>query len=57
VNPAVALVLGIWLLSEPLTTGALVGFPLIVVGCALATRATAAPTVDEEVLAEPVVRS
>ena len=57
VNPAVALLLGIWLLSEPLTLGALVGFPLIVVGCALATRATAAPTVDEEVLAEPVVRS
>ena len=57
VNPAVALVLGIWLLSEPLTLGALVGLPLIVVGCALATRATAARAVDDEVLAEPVVRS
>ena len=57
VNPAVALLLGIWLLSEPLTLGALVGLPLIVAGCALATRATVASTVDEEVLAEPVVRS
>ena len=57
VNPAVALLLGIWLLSEPLTLGALIGFPLIVAGCALATRATALRTVDEDVLAEPVVRS
>ena len=57
VNPAVALLLGIWLLSEPLTLGALVGFPLIVAGCALATRATVSRTVDEDVLAEPVVRS
>jgi len=57
VNPAVALLLGIWLLSEPLTRGALVGFPLIVAGCVLATRATAAPSADEQALAEPVVRS
>ena len=57
VTPAVALLLGIWLLSEPLTLGALVGLPLIVAGCALATRATVASTVDDEVLAEPVVRS
>jgi drug/metabolite transporter (DMT)-like permease len=57
VNPAVALLLGIWLLSEPLTLGALVGFPLIVAGCVLATRATAAVAAAEEALAEPVVRS
>lgn len=56
VNPVVALVLGIWLLSEPLTLGALVGFPLVLVGCVLATRATPAATVDEEVLTEPVAR-
>ena len=56
VNPAVALVLGITLLGEPLTLGALVGFPLVLVGCVLATRATVAPTVDEELLAEPVGR-
>jgi drug/metabolite transporter (DMT)-like permease len=57
VNPAVALLLGIALLGEPLTLGAVVGFPLILVGCLLATRATAARTVDEEVLAEPVARA
>lgn len=56
VNPAVALLLGIWLLGEPLTPGALAGFPLVLVGCVLATRATRAATVDEEVLAEPVGR-
>lgn len=56
VNPAVALVLGIALLGEPLTLGALVGFPLILVGCVLATRATVAATVDEEVLSEPLAR-
>lgn len=56
VNPAVALLLGIVLLSEPLTLGAVVGFPLVLLGCVLATRATLAPTVDEEVLREPVGR-
>jgi hypothetical protein len=43
-------------LGEPLTVGALVGFPLILVGCVLATRAPVASTVDEEVLAEPLAR-
>ena len=38
VNPAVALVLGIVVLGEPLTLGALVGFPLVLAGCLLATR-------------------
>ncbi|MCW2680035.1 MAG: cyeA [Frankiales bacterium] len=56
VNPAVALLLGIVLLSEPLTPGAVVGFPLVLLGCVLATRPTAASTVDEEVLGEPVAR-
>lgn len=56
VNPAVALLLGIVLLGEPLTLGALVGFPLVLVGCVLATRASAARTVDEELLTEPVGR-
>jgi drug/metabolite transporter (DMT)-like permease len=62
VNPAVALVLGITLLGEPLTLGAVVGFPLVLVGCVLATRATRAvvpvgDTVDEEALGQPVARS
>ena len=56
VNPAVALLLGIVLLDEPLTLGALVGFPLVLVGCLLATRRSAAASVDEQVLAEPVAR-
>ncbi len=56
VNPAVALLLGIALLDEPLTLGAVVGFPLVLLGCVLATRATTAATVDAEVLGEPVGR-
>ncbi|MCW2616757.1 MAG: cyeA, partial [Frankiales bacterium] len=57
VNPAVALALGIVLLSEPFTAGAAVGFPLVLAGCVLATRRSAPPApVDEQVLAEPVAR-
>ena len=37
-NPAVALLLGVTLLNEPLTVGAVVGFGLILVGSVLATR-------------------
>lgn len=40
VNPAVALLLGILLLSEPFTLGAAIGFPLVLVGSVLATRRT-----------------
>jgi drug/metabolite transporter (DMT)-like permease len=43
VNPAVALVLGVLVLDEKLTLGILVGFPLILLGCVVATRRTAAP--------------
>lgn len=42
VNPAVALVLGVALLGEPLTLGAGVGFVLILLGSYLATRRAAA---------------
>lgn len=38
VNPAVALALGVVLLGEPFTVGAVVGFLLIVLGLLLATR-------------------
>lgn len=41
VNPAVAVALGIVLLSEPFTLGTAVGFPLVLAGCVLATRRTA----------------
>jgi drug/metabolite transporter (DMT)-like permease len=37
-NPAVAIALGVVLLGEPLTTGILVGFPLVILGSVLATR-------------------
>jgi drug/metabolite transporter (DMT)-like permease len=43
VNPAVALTLGVLVLSEPLTVGLLVGFPLVLAGSALATRRVAQP--------------
>ena len=38
VNPAVAVLLGGLLLDEPFTLGLAVGLPLILLGCALATR-------------------
>jgi uncharacterized membrane protein len=36
-NTAIAVVLGISVLNEPLTAGIIVGFPLVLVGCILAT--------------------
>ena len=42
VNPAVALVLGVVLLGEPMTVGLGLGLPLVLVGVALATRRPAA---------------
>lgn len=41
INPAVALALGVVVLDEPLTTGMVVGFPLVLAGSWLATRAAA----------------
>lgn len=38
INPAVAVVLGVLFLSEPITAGLLVGFPLVIAGSYLATR-------------------
>lgn len=38
INPAVAVVLGVVILSEPITAGLLIGFPLILLGSFLATR-------------------
>jgi len=42
VNPAVAVALGIALLGEDFTRGTAVGFPLVLLGCILATRRTRA---------------
>ena len=46
INPAVAVVLGVLVLSEPITLGLVIGFPLILLGSYLATRK--APTFESE---------
>ena len=43
INPAVALGLGILFLDERFTVGIAVGFPLVLLGCFLATRSTKVP--------------
>jgi drug/metabolite transporter (DMT)-like permease len=43
VNPAVALALGVLLLHEPLTAGAVIGFVLIIAGSYVATRRPVVP--------------
>jgi drug/metabolite transporter (DMT)-like permease len=51
VNPAVAVSLGILLLDEPFTIGVALGFPLVLLGCWLATRGAHEPVVPA--VAEP----
>ncbi len=46
INPAVAVILGVLVLSEPITLGLIIGFPLILLGSFLATRK--APTFESE---------
>jgi drug/metabolite transporter (DMT)-like permease len=46
INPAVAVVLGVLILSEPITLGLIIGFPLILIGSYLATRK--APAFESE---------
>jgi drug/metabolite transporter (DMT)-like permease len=53
-NPAVAVVLGIAVLGEPLTVGTLVGFPLVLLGCALATRRSRTQAEDRPATPVPV---
>ncbi|WP_327094914.1 DMT family transporter [Nocardia vinacea] len=54
INPAVAILLGVTLLDEPLTVGMGIGFPLVILGSILGTtRARAA----EEPAATPVTQS
>jgi drug/metabolite transporter (DMT)-like permease len=43
VNPAVAVLLGALILSEPITPGTIAGFVLILIGCALATGLVRGP--------------
>ncbi len=40
INPAVAILLGVLLLSEPFTIGMAIGFPLVILGSVLATART-----------------
>jgi drug/metabolite transporter (DMT)-like permease len=47
VNPAVAIVLGALVLSEPVTLGMAIGFPLVIVGSVLGTSRTRAPARSE----------
>ena len=46
VNPAVAVLLGVAVLGESVTTGMIVGFPLILVGSFLAARRRV-PVIEE----------
>ncbi len=58
VNPAVAVLLGIALLDEPFTAGTAIGFPLVLLGCVLATRRTApavTPAAPDQPAGEPLV--
>jgi hypothetical protein len=43
INPAVAIILGVVLLSEPLTLGIMIGFPVVLIGSVMATRKNAQP--------------
>jgi drug/metabolite transporter (DMT)-like permease len=51
-NPAVAIVLGVLVLNEPLTPGMAIGFPLIILGSVLGTSA-ARPKTSAPVAAAP----
>lgn len=54
INPAVAIILGVVILSEPLTMGLIVGFPLIIVGAILATsRQSPGPTRSHRIVTTP----
>jgi drug/metabolite transporter (DMT)-like permease len=57
VNPAVALALGVALLGEPLTVGAVVGFALILAGLFLATRRAKQANARSETAEEPLVEA
>ena len=53
VNPAVALSLGVILLGEAITAGLVLGFPLVLAGCWLATRGPAGVAAPTEPVAAP----
>lgn len=53
VNPAVAVVLGIVVLSEPVTLGIVIGFPLVLLGSYFATRRAHASALTFEAAPHP----
>jgi len=57
VNPAVALALGVALLGEPFTIGAVVGFALILLGLFLATGRAKQPGAMTEPIDEALVEA
>jgi drug/metabolite transporter (DMT)-like permease len=57
VNPAVALALGVALLGEPLTIGAVAGFALILAGLFLATRRAKRSSGAPELVEEPLLEA
>jgi drug/metabolite transporter (DMT)-like permease len=57
VNPAVALALGVTLLGEPLTFGAVGGFGLILIGLFLATRRPKGEVGTTGRIEEPIVEA
>ena len=46
INPAVAVILGVIVLSEPITLGIVIGFPLVLIGSWMATRK--GPAIESE---------
>jgi drug/metabolite transporter (DMT)-like permease len=52
-NTAIAVVLGIVGLNEPLTAGIVVGFPLVIVGCVVATSNPRSTTLTSDPSIEP----
>ncbi|MFD0360482.1 DMT family transporter [Nocardia sp. GCM10030253] len=54
INPAVAILLGVTLLDEPLTIGMAIGFPLVILGCVLGTAGTRTATDQDLVHAAPL---
>jgi drug/metabolite transporter (DMT)-like permease len=57
VNPAVAIALGVSVLGEPLTTGMLVGFPLVLVGSYFATARKPGDARPQSIVVEDAVVS
>ena len=57
INPAVAIILGVLILNEPLTVGMAVGFPLVILGSVLATaRARPSLVTESDPLQRPTAR-